>query len=120
MLNRVVPQDNRGGAESRTGGSESHEVQLGWTLASIANPHLTVSQRHDVFTNLGGGDLFSAISTLVTIIGDVGLALTGEVKDQCNRWLNGYVYHEDSPGLQTYLAQITTAQETPPTLRQAD
>ncbi|MCW2649115.1 MAG: hypothetical protein JWR32_91 [Mycobacterium sp.] len=85
-----------------------NEIELAWALATVADPHLGVAERHAIYIAIAVGDTFAAIRSLTATLVRVDSGLSAEMKATIERWLDSYRGSDDEPGVRELLARVTT------------
>ena len=81
-------------------------AELAWTLAAIATPSMSASERDRVYVRIGVGETFAAYRGLIGAIASRGIALTDDLVRQCVSLLDAYVGHEEERELRWLIERI--------------
>jgi hypothetical protein len=94
------------------------ETSLAWTLADLARPRLSVSERSRVFLAVGAGDTFSAIRMLLKLLSAKQIPLRADLAKRLTSWLGAYANHQEEQNLrrliECYLVPDASALPTIP------
>jgi hypothetical protein len=82
------------------------ETSLAWALAEATKPHLNAVERSDVHVTIGVGETFAAIRHLITSAASKRIALSAQLLQQCQRWLDLHIGHEDERYLRGLVEQV--------------
>lgn len=77
----------------------AEETSLAWTLADLAQPRLSVSERSRVYLALGAGDTFSAIQMLLKLLSAKQIPLRADLARRLTTWLGAYANHQEEQNL---------------------
>jgi hypothetical protein len=77
----------------------AEETSLAWTLADLARPRLSVSERSRVFLAVGAGDTFSAIRMLLKLLSAKQIPLRADLARRLTTWLGAYANHQEEQNL---------------------
>ena len=64
-----------------------------------AKPHMSAGERNYVFVAIGAGDTFTAIRSLINLIGAKRIPLNPQLVQLCAAWLRGYAFHDEHENL---------------------
>ena len=76
-----------------------HATNLAWALMEAAKPHMSAGERNYVFVAIGAGDTFTAIRSLINLIGAKRIPLNPQLVQLCAAWLRGYAFHDEHENL---------------------
>lgn len=79
------------------------EHDLAWELATWACEHITARDRDELYTTIGAGDSYAAISTLLETIAGAGVLVPPRLVSQLGAWLDAYTHHDDAARLHELL-----------------
>jgi hypothetical protein len=84
------------------------ETDLAWALAEVAERHLSLVERNDLYIAIGVGDTFAAVRNLITSAAAKRIALPADLVERCASWLDAYVGHEDERCLRGLIEHVLT------------
>jgi hypothetical protein len=64
-----------------------------------AKPQMNAGERNYVFVAIGAGDTFTAIRSLINLIGAKRIPLHPHLVQLCAAWLRGYAFHDEHENL---------------------
>ena len=76
-----------------------HATNLAWALIEAAKSHMNAGERNYVFVTIGAGDTFTAIRSLINLIGAKRIPLHPHLVQLCAAWLRGYAFHDEHENL---------------------
>ena len=85
-----------------------------------AKPHMNAGERNYVFVTIGAGDTFTAIRSLVNLIGAKRIPLHPHLVQLCAAWLRGYAFHDEHENLRGVIEDVlrpNTLPVSPATMR---
>lgn len=85
------------------------EQDVAFALADAAAPLLSEPERTAVFAMIGAGDVFAAMTELLTAARRHGLALPAGMVSRVSGWLNGYAGVAEEPTLRAMLQFLDEA-----------
>jgi hypothetical protein len=97
-------------------------ANLAWELLEAAKPHMNAGERNYAFVNVGAGDTFAAIRSLINLVGAKRIPLPPHLVQLCATWLHGYAFHDEHEhlrGVVENLLRLNTIQASPATRRLA-
>lgn len=93
----------------------AREDDVAWMLARIAKPHMSEHDRQRVYTAIGSGEAFSAMSLLLQVLARRRPYLTDHARWALRQWLSSYSGHEHEPQLRAAVKDIGGLQPWSPT-----
>lgn len=79
---------------------------LAWALAKAARPHLSKGEASRIFIEIGAGDTYAAIDTLISAMARKHIPLRPELADAVAAWLDGYRGQDAERQLRERLAEV--------------
>ena len=76
-----------------------HATNLAWALMEAAKPHMNAGECNYVFVTIGAGDAFTAIRSLINLIGAKRIPLHPHLVQLCAAWIRGYAFHDEHENL---------------------
>jgi hypothetical protein len=83
------------------------ERELAWALVEVTSERFTAADRLRVYTPLGGGDSFQAITEVLDIVARQRYLLSDSLLRALARWLDAYVGCEHEPAARNLLSEIS-------------
>jgi hypothetical protein len=72
---------------------------LAWALLEAAKGQMNAGERNYVFVTIGAGDTFTAIRSLINLVGAKRIPLHPHLVQLCAAWLRGYAFHDEYENL---------------------
>jgi hypothetical protein len=72
----------------------------------VAKPQMTAGERNYVFVTIGAGDTFTAIRSLINLLGAKCIPLHPHLVQLCATWLDGYAFHEEHENLRRVVERV--------------
>ena len=97
-----------------------HATNLAWALMEAAKPQMNAGERNYVCVTIGAGDTFTAIRSLINLIGAKRIPLHQHLVQLCAAWLRGYAFHDEHENLRGVVEGVlmpNTTQVSPVTRR---
>ena len=97
-----------------------HATNLAWALMEAAKPQMNAGERNYVFVTIGAGETFTAIRSLINLVGAKRIPLHPHLVQLCAAWLRGYAFHDEHENLRVVIEDVlrpNTIQASPVTRR---
>ncbi|MBW0019123.1 MAG: hypothetical protein JO236_16470 [Mycobacterium sp.] len=82
------------------------ETDLAWELAEIASLHLPERDRTVVYTAIGAGYSYTAITKLLETIDGANMPVPAALVERLVDWLRAYAHHDSAAYLRELLDSI--------------
>jgi hypothetical protein len=82
------------------------ETDLAWDLVTLVGLHISERDRTDVYTAIGAGDCYAAISTLLETIVRARVRVPFALALRVNAWHRPYAHHAGASRLDELLTSV--------------
>lgn len=79
------------------------ENDLAWEIATWASRNTAARDPDELYTTIGAGDSYAAISMLLETIARAGVPMPPRLVTQIRAWLEAYAHHHDAARLHALL-----------------